>query len=443
MNNARRSMPRRRRSLAMPTRRRLLGGLGAGMALAPWVPYLGARADEGDVRRPTNLVLVYHPNGLEEGWMPVGSGQDFELGSILASLGPHRDDILVAGGFEGGISNEVLAHNEGMVSMWTGKRQIGEEGYSEYPSIDQLVADRMGNLAPFRSLEFGVQSVAGTSLSNKTVMCYRDGQPIQAEDDPAQMYDRIFGITGEDPTQARAERKSIFDATHGSLEAIRRAYGAEDRERIDRHAQFLRETEMRLEALDELSCGQTVEQSSEGGALANQPARFADAAGVQMDLLTAALSCGITRVASLQYANSTTLVPIDGYAMHGTMHSGTREQKQQINQWFVEQLAALLDRLRAVEYEDGTTLLDDTLVVWGTEMAVGNHLNFPIPYILAGGGADGYFKLGHTFDLGDERPRHTRMLISILHAMGLDDINQLGDFQGSGDVDPLLELRRA
>lgn len=430
-----------------PTRRRLLKSLGAGLALAPILPYVGARAD-GAATTPRNLLLVYHPNGLEEGWMPTGGPVDFALGDILSPLESMRERMLIAAGFKSGISNEILAHNEGMVTMWTGKRQMGNDGYSEYPSIDQIVADELAGLAPFRSLEFGVQTVAGTSLSNTTAMCYRDGEPLQAEDDPAQMYDRIFGTTGEDPAQLRAERKSIFDATRGALDDVRAAYGAEDRARIDKHVDLVRETELRLEALDELSCEAAGQPADDGNALATNGALFEAAAEAQMDLITACLSCGITRVASLQYGNSTTTVPIAGHPMHSIMHSGTREQKLEINGWFVQQLAALLQRLNAVTFEDGTTLLDDTLVVWGTEMAIGNHLNAPLPYIIAGGGSTGWFSHGKFVDFGAgggsdaNRPRHTRMLVSVLHAMGLDDITQVGDFDGPQDIGPLDELAR-
>ncbi|MBC8072824.1 MAG: DUF1552 domain-containing protein [Deltaproteobacteria bacterium] len=425
------------------TRRGVLKGLGSGLVAAPWLPVLGARAGTPSVRRPQNLLLVYHPNGLEEGWQPQGAAGEFELGAVLAALADRRDDLMIASGFQGGISNEVFGHNEGMVSMWTGKRISGSEGYSEYPSIDQLAADRMGSLAPFRSLEFGVQTVAGTSLGNTSAMCYRDGSPIQAEDNPATMFDRMFATSGENPEQLRAERKSIFDATHASLTDIRVAYGAEDRDRIDRHMQFLRETELRLEGLAELSCAAEPSRVDNGADLAIQGLLFESAADIQMDLLTAGLSCGLTRVASLQYAHSTTSAPIAGYPMHGTMHAGTREQKVAMNEWFVAQFAGLLDRLAAVSFADGTTLLDDTLVVWGTEMAVGNHLNFPIPYIIAGGGADGYFKLGQWIDLSEQRPRHTRLLISVLHAMGIEDVESLGDFTEDGDRGPLDELRRS
>ena len=172
---------------------------------------------------------------------------------------------------------------------------------------------------------------------------------------------------------------------------------------------------------------------------------FPEMARLQVDLATLSLACGLTRVASVQYTHSTSNTTIPGVngtiGIHGVMHTRTREEKVSINKWFVGELAYLLGKLEGHRFADGTTLLDETLVVWGTEMAVGNHLNYPIPFVVAGGGQSGYFKLGRWMNLAS-RPRHTRLLVSVAQAMGVEDVQGLGDFQGDGDRGALEELRQ-
>jgi hypothetical protein len=120
------------------------------------------------------------------------------------------------------------------------------------------------------------------------------------------------------------------------------------------------------------------------------------------------------------------------------MHTRPKEDKVKINRFFVQELASLLGKLAAQKRSDGTTLLDETLVVWGSEMALGNHLNNPVPFVVAGGG--GALKLGHYADLQDH-PRHTRLLVTALKTLGIEDVQVLGDLRGENDQGPLNGLR--
>ncbi|MEO1266878.1 MAG: DUF1552 domain-containing protein [Myxococcota bacterium] len=429
------------------SRRQVLGGLGASL-LTPFVPLLRARA-EGALRRPTNLLLVYHPNGLEEGWQPTGGRLDFTLSQVLAPLEPYRDQLLILGGFRGGIQNEVQAHSEGMASMWTGARLTDPAAFAGHPSIDQLVAQQLGASTLFPSLELGVQSQSG-AFRNTTAMIYRGaGQPLQPEDDPNQLYERVFGAALGDPrqiAQKRQEQGSILDLVMEDLRAVQAHYGTADRLRLEAHQEALRSIERRLDQAGQLTC----EAQFDGHSLTRRQVvadsvHFPFMSDLQMELIALAFTCGLTRVASLQYSDSTSAAAIPGVnddqGIHAVMHTGTRLEKVRINTWFAGQLAVLLDKLQSVVFEDGTTLLDETLVVWGTEMAVGNHLNDPIPFIVAGGGADGYFNLGQWVHYSD-KPRHTRLLITLLHAMGLEEIQALGDYRDADERLPLDTLRR-
>ncbi len=153
------------------------------------------------------------------------------------------------------------------------------------------------------------------------------------------------------------------------------------------------------------------------------------------------LKCGLTRVASLQLSNSVSVrrIPMVNptLGVHPTMHAGTRQQKILINRYFVGLVAKLLQKLSAEKRSDGSTLLDETLVVWGTEMAIGNPLKDPVPIFVAGGHpTEGYFKQGALLLLTQPH-RTTRLLLSVATAMGVVAADHLGDLTDETSRGPL------
>lgn len=416
-------------------------------ALAPFVPS-ALRPARAAGRPPTNLVLVYHPNGLEVGWQPQGSELDFKLSAVLAPLDKHRSKLLIVGGLHGGIRNEVMGHPEGMTSMWTGASIRADADFAGHPSIDQLVARRIGVGTTFPSLELGVQSQPGGRVDNGNVMIYQGaGKPLGAEDDPNKVFARLFAGTADAAAleRTRREKGSVLDLVRTQLGDMRGHYGGHERQLIDEHTQSVRALEQRLASLGKVACDtRSYAQHTRGEGVRALGALFPEVARLQTELMALALGCGLTRVASLQLSNTSSATQIPGindqYGLHTVMHARTRDEKVKINGWFVSQFASLLDRLEAQKLGNGGSLLDETLVVWGTEMAVGNHLNSPVPYILAGATSSGYFKRGAWKTLGGT-PRHTRLLVSVLHAMGLDEVTELGDLRGPNDRGALDELR--
>jgi hypothetical protein len=152
---------------------------------------------------------------------------------------------------------------------------------------------------------------------------------------------------------------------------------------------------------------------------------------LQCQLLATALECGLTRVASVQLSNSVSPLQIvganTGLGVHVTMHTGTRADKVRINQFFAGAAARLLGALDAVKRPDGSSLLDETVVVWGSEMAVGNHLRDPVPFFVFGGHPTrGPIRTGRLLELTSGE-RHTRLLLSVLEAFGVPGHQTLGD----------------
>ncbi len=423
------------------SRRDLLKALGAGALVSPFLPRSAAASDGGP--HPQAMLLFYHPNGLESGWAPTGNRTAFVLSPVMAPLARHQQRIAVVDGVKSGMSNTILAHSQGMVSMWTGCQLVGDVGFSPYPSLDQVVARRIGGAAPFRSLELGVQCLV-EGVQAHSVMAYGEGGlPLPADDDPDSVFARVFGVGTGDPERAavvRAERRSVLDLVYGRLQRVQQVYGAEDAVRIEAHLEAVRSVERRLDQLADFQCG--VQESEHGltrAELLTDSRVFGDIASLQTDLAVAALSCGVTRVVSLQLSFSTSPTELPGLGLpgvHGVLHAGTADEKAAVNTWFMGRLAMVLDALEAAPGMAGGSLLDTTQVVAGTEMSVGGHGNAPIPVILAGGNA---FPGGRWHHFPDP-PRHTRLLTTVLRGMGIEDEDIAGDFPD--ETDPLPELFR-
>lgn len=428
------------------SRRTLLSSLGRLGAISAFAPLLRASAAPASApfTPPRNLLVLFHPNGFEPGWKPTMQNGALALSPTLSALEPFKSRLLITSGLHAGIRHEVMAHGEGMTSMFTGAQIAKSDDYSAHPSFDQLIAEKLAGSSPLSSLELGVQSQVGFGAGgNSSVMIYARNGKLQPEDDPNAAFRRLFGTatTPEEQQRVQAERRSVLDLVRGDLSKVRGLAGAEAATKLDAHAEGLRRLETRLSELSGLQCDRAFTPPSLSNGQLTAHERFPELASLQADLAVLALKCGVTRVVSLQHANSVTDRRFPGVngsvGLHATMHSGTRAEKIAINAYFVSLAASVLSKLDAVKRADGSSLLDETLVVWGSEMAIGNHLRNPVPFIIAGGGAPnaGYFHQGRLLEADGHRT--TRILVSAMHAFGLGSTTSLGDLTDDTSRGPL------
>jgi len=401
-----------------------------------------ARAQEiaGPVRR---LVIFFSPNGtVHRHWRPQGSGADFSFpgGSILESLSDWRQRLLVLDGIDfKGVAN----HEPGMEAMLTGG---GADTPSQGQSVDQWIASGLPADTPFDSLELGVGTDAWGG-GKQTRMLYAPGHTfVHPDQDPVNVYARLFGAAAGTPEQADARlrrKQSVLDVVRGELAVLRSKVGAEEYEKLDAHLEALRRMENGLTGpAANLSCEAPPAPVMQLDPNAHE--NFADITRAQTDLLVTALACGLTRVASLQLSHTvgphvfSWLGLSEGH--HSLSHmddSNTAGVAQfvQAERWISEQFAYLLGQLQALPEPGGEgSLLDHTLVVWAKELADGRlHNNESVPFVLAG--ASNYLSAGRYLQFGGEP--HQKLLVSLCHAMGLDNAT-FGDPQhGTG---PLSEL---
>ncbi len=449
-------------------RRALLAALGA-TSLGGFVPRLGIAQNMAPIKR---LVLVFQPNGvIMDNWRPAGgtaAGAPIgELSQSLAAFEPIKSKIAVVTGLNQksyGADN----HQQGMGGLWTGSR-MGPAAELAKPapqnaaladgmSIDQAVAQAGKGTTRFDSLQFQVDRTSTTGLGPGWMTGIYSGpaQPMVGENSPYKMFDRVFGDfaagTPDEALQLRAERKSVLDRVATELTGLSSALGASDRLKLEQHLTHVRSIERRL--VDESAVGPSCEPATLQAKLgtAKDPLKndnYPEMVRLQTDIAMLALGCDLTRVLSLQYSYSVSgrIFNWLGYTPpkdtrgatdhHDHSHDWdlndiSKNYLSDIDKWYAEQVAYLVQSLDAVP--DGeATLLDNTCVVWGNELARGGHTLDDMPFLVAGGATHG-MPQGKVFDFRSPKTQHNRLLVSLGRGMGLS-LDKFGTSdEGSGGL---------
>ena len=426
------------RRKALSRRTLLTGGvLGAAVGL-PWLEAFAPRRASAQAPLPKRFVVIFTPNGELPAWTPTGTETAFTLSPILSPLTAHQADLVVIRGLyqEGGGGD---GHQNGIGGMLTGTTlnpgpfggvQAPPAGWASGPSVDQRIADVIGNETKLRSLELGVQT---GSADNWGRMCYRAAnQPQPPEDDPSAVYARVFADLHTDPALLEAERqrqKSILDAVGAEYTRVAARLGSADKQRLDAHLEAVRDIEDRLTRVGMTSGGACVDPVVSPVEKYDNDA-YPAVGALQMDLLAMALACDLTRVASLQWSRSVSQTRFTWLGIQEAHHDLSHlsdddpaavDKLTRINQWYSTQLAALIAKLKAIPEGDGT-VLDNTIILVCNELAKGNtHSRADASYLLAGRGG-GALETGRflAYDPTLQIP-HNGLLISLLNAMDVPD----------------------
>jgi hypothetical protein len=397
-------------------------------------PFAGALLRPSTIRAQTTavarrLIIFFSPNGtVHRHWRPDGTGTtyNFPAGSMLEPLATLRNELTIVDGLDFKNGNN---HEGGMSTMLTGGGAASSP--SEGMSVDQFIAGRLNSPARFSSLELGVQTSAWGG-NTQTRMCYRRaGEHIAPADRPSEVYRRLFGDSAG-PTGADlllAKRKSVLDLVREELGALQTALGNEERAKLDAHLTSLRSVELSLSggsAPPSTGCAPPADPlASDPGQNDNFPA----VCRAQTDLLVSALSCDLTRVASLQCSHTVSPTVFSwlgiGDGHHSLSHTDDSNaagiaQFIAAERWFAEQFAYLVDKLKTLPEPSGAegSMLDHSLVVWVKELGDSRlHECRSVPFVLAGR-AGGYLSPGKY--LRYDSLSHQHLLVSICRAMGVE-----------------------
>jgi hypothetical protein len=433
------------RHSALWSRRTLLKASAAALSVLPALESLGIRAP-GD-NTPANaqeaaplqrLVLMFNPNGtIQEQFWPtvVRSESDFDLSPILTPLQAHQARLLLLKGLSIGVANTGPGgpHQKGTGGLFTGNSlQAGSfkdgdgamAGWANGLSIDQAVVNQIGQVTLLPSLELGVR--ASESEVRSRIVYAGPGAPLPPENDPQLVFQRLFSgfqLTPDELERQRAQRLSVLDTVKAQFGELQPSLSAADRARLDQHLEMVRSVEHRLDLLSSTT-GQCSVPAAPPVLAPDDETTMATISRLQLDLLAMAFACDATRVASVQYSNAINSIRFpwlnslgQGHTLSHAAATDTDATQQLVARaaWHAGELAYFMDTLAAMP-EGAGSALDNTLIVWGNELGVGNsHNHDNIPFLLAGGGAG--FTMGRFLTFNNDP--HNRLLVAIQNAFGI------------------------
>ena len=441
-------------------RRTFLRGLGASVSLpvldAMLTPALGALSSRGS-SMPLRVGYVYSPNGIiTEAWRPTIAGADYEITPILEPFAPYRDQLLVLTYLNNGESESVSGHVGGSSMFLTGTEP--NKSLSEIRaniSVDQVFAKELGRETPLGSLQVCIENAAElagqssggySSAYTNTISWSGPTTPLPMEHRPREVFERLFGDGGTDPEarRARIERqKSILDFVKSDVERIKKQLGRVDSLKIDEFSDALRDVELRVQKAESKVDMELPEVERPVGIPEHE-----EHIRLMYDLLLLAFQTDTTRVFTYMVAREyselvyTNLGHADPYHPL-THHRGNPERKQlaaEIDAYHATMFAEFLGKMRDTIEVDGSSLLDNSMIVYGAGLGDADvHSQWNVPIALLGGGR-GTLKGGRHL-VYDEGTPLANLHVAMLNRAGIETEffgGQLGFSTGELDLDPKL-----
>ncbi len=445
-------------------RRTFLRGVGATMAL----PFLDAMVPAGTRVRaaapdPIRLVCIEEVHGLAgcNNWgaskflfAPETTGRDYTLvaDNPLKSLEPFRDYMTIISNTDARNAEAFLLPEIGgdhfrssavFLTQSHPKQTNGSDLWAG-TSMDQLYAQKSGQATPMPSMQFCIENLdqAGGCTYNyscaytDTISWASPNEPLPMIRDPRVAFDMLFGSgnTAEDRAARRDTRRTILDYISGEVERVRRQLGSSDRARLDRYLDNVREVERRIQAVE--AHNRSGEQRELPEAPAGVPDSFTEHMKLMFDIQVLALQTDMTRIISFKTgrdAQNRVFPECESkQPFHPASHHGNREERimeyNKICKFRMGQLPYFLDKMKQAMDGDAS-LLDKTLIMWGSPMAdpnIHNHRRCPLVLL---GKANGILKGGVHLKAADATPM-ANVMLTLLHELGLDDLKSFGDSTG-------------
>ncbi len=434
------------------SRRTLLQGLGVSLAL-PLLEAMGPRsvfAAEAPVA-PVRMAFMYVPNGMHmETWTPALEGTGYELPWTLEPLAAIKSDFNVLTGLT---QQKAFANGDGggdharaLATFLTGCQARKTDGADIRAgvSVDQLAAWEAGKFTRFPSLEIGCDPAAvsgscdsGYSCAYSSNIAWKsESQPVPKEVDPKLVFERLFSNGRSGESEAARERrekysKSVLDFVADDAKRLSSKISGTDRRKLDEYMTAVREVEQRVAKSALMKDMPEVAAKKPAGV----PSDYAEHIRLLGDLMVLAFQTDTTRVSTFVFANEGSNrsygfigVP-DGH--HDLSHHESKEEKlekiRKINRFHVEQFAYILGRMKEIKEGEGT-LLDNSMIVYGSGIGDGNRHNHDDLPVLMAGKAGGSIDTGRHIKYENGTPM-TNLYLSMLDRMHAH-VESLGDSSG-------------
>lgn len=389
-----------------PSRRIALKAAGVTMTL-PFLETLQAHDASPESQSPRRMVAIQTNMGiLPRYFFPEGSGKDWTNSHYLQRLNSHREQFTV---FSGVSLPGVTGGHTAQKCFLTGTPHPERGGFRNGVSLDQVAAEQLGNQTRFPSLVLAITN------ENATLSYTRNGSPIPSEQSPRKLFEQLFVQGRPEEIEARVnslnQGRSTLDFVADQSRSLNKRLSAVDRSRMEQYLTAVRDLEQRLQKAAAWEHRPKPQVDAGPPAENMDPRQFVERSDMMFDVMKLALETDSTRIISLF---------IDTTVIHNITHHGNRpEVLEELRGHEERQFDALNRFLTSLSEssEAGHTLLDRTMVLYGTCMGSANsHSNTNLPVLLAGGG----FRHGKhlSFDQNNNYPL-SNLYVSMLQRLGL------------------------
>jgi hypothetical protein len=442
------------------SRRGFLRGLGACIALPalesfhPTARALAAAARQPGMTpggMPMRMGFVAFANGSNyERWKPKGAGKEFELNETFAPMVDLKNKFQVISNLAHDAANNwgdgTGDHARSGASFLTGChawKTLGSRLHLGI-SVDQIAARQVGHLTRLDSLQLGVESARMYGSCDTGYPCaYQyniswasESLPLAPEANPRTVFEKLFGGGNANDRAANLQqrlqrRKSVLDFVMEDARSLNRDLGRNDRQKLDEYLSGIRKIETQIQKAEQFQLPQA--KIAQPGGVPEDHTVHVD---LMYDLMALAFQTDSTRVVSFAVAPEGSNRPFptlgisEGYHFL-THHFGNQEKVAKvakIERWYMERFARFLRELDAMKEPDGTTVLDNSMIVYGCAIGDGNrHNHDELPIVLAGGGG-GTLQPGRHVSLPQPMPM-TNLYTAMLDRMGVK-AERVGDSTG-------------
>jgi hypothetical protein len=438
------------------SRRTLLKGAGFSLALPlldAMIP-AGAALAQTAAARKLLVGFFYLPHGAimdntshgpaMDRWTPRGSGPDFRLNAITASLEPYKKYVTSFGNIKNDAPNGT--QHVMNAATWLSGVKPDLPGPKMSATLDQVIAKQVGGQTPLPSLEVSSETTAQQRAGNGpyTTLSFRDATtPLKTEYNPRQVFIKLFGADKDLAAKKKIENEetSLLDLIKEQTLALQRDLDPRDRAVLDSHLTAVREAEQRLASSKQNT--QNIERVLGSNEWPPVPTGVQDDFDKQVklmfDLITIAYRADLTRVASFIMAAEGTNQTYNHIGVPESFHPvshhandlGRIAQLVKIQTWHMERFAEFLGKLAAIPDGEGT-LLDNAMFLYGSNMSNSDrHDTHPLPTLLIGGGA-GKLTGGRHIALPTPTPI-SNLHLSLLDRVGIEQ-RTFGDSTGTIDL---------
>ncbi len=443
------------------SRRTMLRGMGVTMALPIMESMLPAMSPAPENKPPTRVACMEMVHGsagstkfgIEKNlWAPAKEGRDFDLapGSLLP-LDPWKDYLTIVSNTDMRPAEAFELHEVGgdhfrcsavFLTQAHPKQTEGSDVYAG-TSFDQMYVKKYGQDTSLPSIQLSIESVdqAGgcdygySCIYTDTISWAKPDKPLPMIRDPRMVFDMLFGHGATEAERAaqRATQRSLLDFVLHETNRLKSNVGARDKSRLDDYLDNVREIERRIQTIEAHNAKGEVRQLPT--APIGVPDSWDEHVKLMLDLQVLAFMGDVTRVTSFKLSRDGTgrAFPESGVngGFHGASHHGENEQRimqyAQINKYHVSMIPYFVEKLKKVTESDGSSLLDNILIVYGSPMGdsnLHNHKRVPMFLVGHGGGVKGHLHV----KAADGTPT-ANLYLTLLHKLGVD-AESFGDSTG-------------